>query len=100
MDGTSNRKARFECVIAVAVPRGPALIYENTCEGLISEKMIGDYGFGYDPVFYYPPFKKTFAQMSTEEKNRVSHRGKVMAELKAEVDKVIIWLEQRMAEEP
>jgi XTP/dITP diphosphohydrolase len=55
---------------------------------------------GYDPVFYYPPLKKTFAQMSREEKNRVSHRGKVMAELRQEFDKVLIWLEQRLAEEP
>ena len=100
MEGIEERAARFMCIIAIAVPRGPALIYEATCEGVITREMIGENGFGYDPVFYYPPMKKTFAQMSLEEKNSVSHRGKAMAELKSEFDKVIIWLQQRMAEEP
>ena len=100
MEGVKNRKADFECVIAVAVPRGPALIYEGKCEGEIAETLTGDQGFGYDPVFYYPPLKKTFAQMSLEEKNRVSHRGKAMAELREEFDRILIWLRQRLAEEP
>ena len=100
MEGQSNRKAAFECTIAIAVPRGPALIYEGRCEGEITTRLTGANGFGYDPVFYYPPLKKTFAQMSREEKNRVSHRGKAMAELREEFDKVLIWLQQRLAEEP
>jgi len=100
MEGIEHRMAAFQCVIAVAVPRGPALIYEGKCEGEITEKMAGDQGFGYDPVFYYPPLRKTFAQMSVEEKNQVSHRGKAMAELREEFDKVLIWLKQRLSEEP
>ncbi|MBW2342837.1 MAG: Non-canonical purine NTP pyrophosphatase, partial [Deltaproteobacteria bacterium] len=56
--------------------------------------------FGYDPLFYYPPLGKTFAELSTKEKNRVSHRGKAMAELKSEFNKILIWLRQRFAEEP
>ena len=100
MQGVSNRKAAFECVLAIAVPRGPALIYEGRCEGEITKELQGEEGFGYDPLFYYPPLKKTFAQMSRAEKNRVSHRGKAMAELRGEIDKVLIWLEQRLAEEP
>jgi XTP/dITP diphosphohydrolase len=100
MEGVKNRKAAFECVIAVAVPRGPALIYEGKCEGEIAEALTGDQGFGYDPVFFYPPSQKTFAQMSSEEKNLVSHRGKAMAELREEFGKVLIWLRQRLAEEP
>jgi XTP/dITP diphosphohydrolase len=100
MEGVKNRKASFECVIAVAVPRGPALIYEGKCEGEIAEALAGDQGFGYDPVFYYPPSKKTFAQMSSEEKNLVSHRGKAMAELREEFEKVLVWLRQRLTEEP
>ncbi len=59
----------------------------------------GENGFGYDPLFYYPEFKKTFAQMSQDEKNSVSHRGKAMKELISEIDKVLIWLKQRMDEE-
>ena len=100
MEGESERRASFECVIAIAVPRGPALIYEGRCEGEIARERIGKNGFGYDPVFFYPPLGKTFAEMSREEKNRVSHRGKAMAELLDEFDKVLLWLEQRLAEEP
>jgi len=100
MRGVEDREASFVCVIAIAVPRGPALIYEGICNGIITEEMRGTGGFGYDPVFYYPPLGKTFAEMSQEEKNRVSHRGKAMAELKKEFDKVLIWLKQRLEEEP
>ena len=100
MRGVKDREASFVCVIAIAVPRGPALIYEATCNGIITEEMRGSGGFGYDPVFYYPPLGKTFAEMSQEEKNRVSHRGKAMAELRKEFDKVLIWLKQRLEEEP
>lgn len=96
MTGEANRKAAFECVISVAVPPGPALTYEARCEGLIAEAPAGDNGFGYDPLFYFPPLKKTFAQMTREEKSRVSHRGKALLELKNEFDKVLLWIEQHM----
>jgi XTP/dITP diphosphohydrolase len=100
MEGVENRKAVFQCVIAIAVPRGPALVYEGTCEGVLALEISGEKGFGYDPLFYYPPLKKTFAQMSPGEKNRVSHRGRAMAQLGAEFPKVMDWLELRLAEEP
>ena len=100
MEGVEDRKAVFKCVISIAVPRGPALVYEGTCEGVLALEILGENGFGYDPLFYYPPLKKTFAEMSSEEKNRVSHRGKAMAELKGEFPKVMNWLELRLAEEP
>jgi len=100
MKGIEQREAAFICILAIAVPRGPALIYEGTCEGLITEEIRGSQGFGYDPIFYYPPVNKTFAQMSAAEKNGVSHRGRAMAELKGELEKVLIWLRQRLAEEP
>lgn len=96
MEGRTNRKAAFECVISIAVPTGPALTYEARCEGLIAEVPAGSNGFGYDPVFYYPPYKKTFAELTRQEKNRVSHRGKALAELKDEFDKVLIWIRQNM----
>jgi XTP/dITP diphosphohydrolase len=96
MEGTSNRRAAFKCVISIAVPTGPALTYEASCEGLITEMPAGSNGFGYDPVFFYPPYKKTFAELTGQEKNRVSHRGKALAELKDEFDKVLVWIRQNM----
>jgi len=96
MKGKSNRRAAFECVISIAVPTGAALTYEARCEGLISQKPEGSNGFGYDPVFFYPPYNKTFAQITREEKNRISHRGKALAELKSEFDKVLVWIRQNM----
>jgi XTP/dITP diphosphohydrolase len=96
MEGKSNRKAAFECVISIAVPTGPALTYEARCKGLITLEPAGSNGFGYDPVFFYPPYNKTFAQITLEEKNRISHRGKALAELRSEFDKVLIWIRQHM----
>ena len=96
MKGTSNRNAAFECVISIAVPTGPALTYEARCQGLITERPAGSNGFGYDPIFFYPPLNKTFAQLTREEKSRVSHRGKAFAELKDEFDKILIWIRQNM----
>ena len=96
MQGESNRKAAFECVISIAVPTGPALTYEARCQGLITESPAGSNGFGYDPIFFYPPLNKTFAELTREEKSRVSHRGKAFAELKDEFDKVLIWIDQNM----
>ena len=95
MKGINNRTAAFECVISIAVPGGAALTYEARCEGLIAEKPAGDKGFGYDPIFYYPPLKKTFAQLTQQEKNRVSHRGKAFKELKEEFNKILIWIRQQ-----
>jgi XTP/dITP diphosphohydrolase len=96
MEGETNRAAVFVCVISLAVPSGAALTYEARCEGLIAEAPGGNKGFGYDPLFYYPPLNRTFAQLSAEEKNRVSHRGKAVAELKEEFEKVLIWIRQRL----
>jgi XTP/dITP diphosphohydrolase len=96
MANIENRRARFVCVLSIAVPSGPALTYEGQCDGEITRTIRGDQGFGYDPVFYYPPMKKTFAEMSMAEKSTVSHRGTALAELRAEIEKVMIWLRQHM----
>lgn len=96
MDGQTNRTATFVCVISIAVPSGPALTYESECKGVIADAPEGKKGFGYDPLFYYPPLKKTFAQMTAEEKNRVSHRGKAFSELKEEFDKVLTWIQRKL----
>lgn len=98
MEGVTNRKAAFECVISIAVPAGPALTYEGRCEGEITTEPQGEDGFGYDPVFYYPDFGKTFAQATMAEKNSVSHRGKALAEVASEMPKIIKWLEHRLIE--
>lgn len=72
--GSSDRTARFVCAVAVA--DGDAILFETrgTVEGRIADAPAGDGGFGYDPIFFYPPFGKTLAQAS-EQKSTVSHRG-------------------------
>lgn len=99
LSGVSNRAARFSCVLSLAVPTGSALTYEATCEGAIQEAARGDQGFGYDPLFYYPPMGKTFGEMTLDEKAQVSHRGKALMELRREFDKVLTWLNKRLDEE-
>jgi XTP/dITP diphosphohydrolase len=99
LNGISARKAAFECVISLAVPNGAALTYDGRCEGIIADKPAGNNGFGYDPIFYYPPLGKTFAQMTPEEKNKASHRGKALAEMRKEFDKVLKWLKLHLPEE-
>ena len=94
LKGVTDRKASFECVLSLAVPSGAALTYNGRCDGIIAEKAEGKNGFGYDPVFFYPSFKKTFAQLTRDEKRRVSHRGRALQELRDEFDKVLIWIEQ------
>ena len=98
LEGKNDRRAAFECVISIAVPSGPALTYEDRCEGEITTAPKGASGFGYDPVFYYPEYGKTFAEISSAEKNRVSHRGKALGEVVVEFDKILAWLEARLAE--
>jgi len=96
LSGQTDRKAYFSCVISIATPTGAALTYEARCDGLIAESAVGAGGFGYDPVFYYPPLNKTFAEMTVEEKSRVSHRGNAMKEMQREFDKVLVWIQQQM----
>jgi len=95
MKQTTRREAAFECVISIAVPMGAALTYEGRCEGLITENMAGYNGFGYDPIFFYSPLGKTFAEMTRDEKAQVSHRGRALSEIRTEFDKVLIWIKQQ-----
>jgi XTP/dITP diphosphohydrolase len=64
LEGKADREAAFECVSSIAVPSGPALTYEGRCEGLIAQAPRGANGFGYDPIFCFPPLDKTFAELS------------------------------------
>lgn len=77
----SARGARFRCVIAVARADGELLVVEGTCEGFIVEEPRGTGGFGYDPVFLYPPSSQTFAELAAMTKNAVSHRAAACAAL-------------------
>ena len=98
MVGMANRAAHFVCVLSLATPSGPALTWEGRCDGEILGERRGESGFGYDPVFFFPEFGKTFAEVSMGEKSSVSHRGRALAEFAAEFAKVQTWLRQRMAE--
>ncbi len=91
-----NRNAAFKCVISIAVPTGAALTYEGDCKGVITDEPIGDNGFGYDPLFFYPQLNKTFAQLTIEEKGEVSHRGRAIKQIAKEIDKILEWIDINM----
>ncbi len=76
MDGTENRNARFECIIGCMDAGGDTRIFKGTVHGDIAPEARGKQGFGYDPVFIPWDYHKTFAEMSTKEKNGISHRGR------------------------
>jgi XTP/dITP diphosphohydrolase len=78
----SKRGARFKCVLALVSPEGKEVVVEGSCRGRIGFKEIGKKGFGYDPLFVLPSYGKTMAQLSVEEKNRISHRGKALRKLR------------------
>ena len=77
----SERTARFVCCIACVFPDGTSFTVRGETEGTIIDDARGDGGFGYDPYFYYPPFGKTFAELTADQKNAISHRGKAVAKL-------------------
>jgi len=95
MEGKENRNAIFVCSIAISKPTGQILTYTGRCSGIILQEPAGTNGFGYDPFFYYSLLGKTFAQLSVEEKNRVSHRGQAMRKLKNDFKKIMIWLKEK-----
>jgi XTP/dITP diphosphohydrolase len=77
-----RRKARFVCVIALALPGGEVHMARGECEGAILEARKGEGGFGYDPIFRPARFKKSMAELSLEKKNSISHRGKALGAMK------------------
>lgn len=77
-----KRTARFVCAIAAVMPDGREFTVQGAIEGRIDYEQKGEGGFGYDPIFYVPEFGKTTAEMTAEEKNRVSHRGKALKHMK------------------
>jgi XTP/dITP diphosphohydrolase len=77
----SDRGAQFVCVIALALPDGRHLMVRGEVEGVVRHEPIGDYGFGYDPIFQPDGYDITTAQMDPETKDSISHRGKVLREI-------------------
>ena len=78
----SKRRARFVCAIVICTPEGNWDWVEGECRGIITESPRGDQGFGYDPIFFVPELGKTFAELSPEEKNRISHRARAVEKLR------------------
>ena len=80
-----KRTARFRTVVTCIFPDGDEIQAEGVCEGRILESPRGQDGFGYDPLFWYEPLGKTFAELTPDEKNAVSHRGRAMREFAAKL---------------
>lgn len=89
MNGKENRKARFVSSIACVFPGGDILTAEGYCDGEILNGPKGQGGFGYDPVFYVPQMGKTMAEMTSEEKNSISHRGNALRLFKERLEEYI-----------
>lgn len=83
-----ERGAAFHCAIAIADPETNFIYFEGECRGSIAYEESGNGGFGYDPLFYLPEYKQTMAEISTEEKNRISHRAKALAKASAFLKKI------------
>ena len=86
MRGQATRAAHFTCSIACAFPNGDTLTAEGQVQGTIAFAPMGEGGFGYDPVFFYPPLAKTFGQLTAEEKSTISHRGQALKEFSAKLE--------------
>ena len=73
-----KRTARFVCAIAAVLPDGTILSVSRSMEGIIAHEILGENGFGYDPIFFLPEYGKTSAELTEREKNEISHRGKAL----------------------
>ena len=82
-----KRTARFVCAIAAVLPDGEELAVRAAVEGRIGYEEKGSHGFGYDPIFFVPEFGRTTAELTEEEKNKISHRGQALRLMKAELEK-------------
>lgn len=97
MEGEKNRRAAFWCSVCLCAPGGDAMTYRGRVEGVVAREPKGKKGFGYDPVFYYPPLRKTFAQLTPEEKNALSHRGQALSLFAADMAEVLAFLARHPA---
>jgi XTP/dITP diphosphohydrolase len=86
MRGQTTRAAHFACAIACAFPDGKTLTAEGRCDGTIAFAPMGEGGFGYDPVFFVPEYRKTFGQLTAEEKSAISHSGRALKDFVAKLE--------------
>ena len=86
MRGQLDRSCRFVCVITCCFPDGTVLTARGECPGTLAYAPQGEGGFGYDPIFFVPELKKTFAQLTAEEKNAISHRGRALEQFRARLE--------------
>lgn len=89
MRGQMPRTAKFVSVITCCFPNGDVISARGECPGTIAYAPMGEGGFGYDPVFFIPGLKKTFAQLSSEEKNAISHRGRALEAFKVKLEEYL-----------
>lgn len=83
-----DRTAHFICAIAVVTPSGESFVVEGRIDGILYDRMIGENGFGYDPVFFVPEYGMTTAQMTSSEKHSISHRGRALKAMLARLEKM------------
>ena len=86
LKGIEDRFARYACAIAIVYPNGEEITEIAYCEGKIVDTPLGENGFGYDPHFYVDEYQKTLAQVSLEDKNKISHRSKAIKKIKERID--------------
>jgi len=91
LDGIEGeeRAARFVCAIAAAFPNGMRVVVRETMEGQVAHKIAGENGFGYDPILFLPEYGMTSAEISPEEKNKISHRGKALRAVRVMIEKMM-----------
>ena len=82
-----DRSVRYVCAIAAVTPDGREVCLRQTVEGYISEEPAGNGGFGYDPIFFVPEYGRTMAQLTPEEKNKISHRGKALRKMRDQLER-------------
>jgi len=82
MAGVTDRRASFQCALALAAPSGDLRVIEGTCPGILLDQPRGDRGFGYDPLFVPDGFEQTFAEIGSSAKNRISHRARALQALR------------------
>ena len=92
--GQLDRRGKFVSAICCCFPNGDTVTARGECPGTIAYAPRGENGFGYDPVFFLPGLKKTFAQLTPEEKNAISHRGNALREFKTELEKYLNGTDQ------
>ena len=85
LQGKSDRTAHYVCALALVHPDGASVTAKASCDGEIQDTPVGTNGFGYDPIFFLPEYGCTSAELSMEEKNKISHRGEALEKLKAQL---------------